>query len=49
MEQNRQPEINRNTFLDTWSNDLHQGCQDNGESLIPITNGAGETKYPYAK
>ena len=49
MEQNRQQEINRNTLLDTWSNDLHQGCQDNGENLIPITNGAEETKYPWAK
>ena len=40
---------NRNKLLDTWSNDLYQGCQDNRESLIPVTSGPGETKYPYAK
>ena len=27
--------------MDTWSN-LHQGCEDNGESLIPVMNGAGK-------
>ena len=41
--------IARNKLLDTRSNDFHLGCQDNGERLIPVMNGAAETKYPYAK
>ena len=41
--------MKKNKLLYTWSNDLHQGCQDNMESLIPVMNGAGKTKYPYAK
>ena len=49
MSINGTKETARNKLLDTWSNDLHQGCQDNRESLIPVMYGAGETKYPYAK
>ena len=36
--------IARNKLLDTRSNDLHLGCQDNGERLIPVMNGVAETK-----